>query len=46
MMSKWSRSGLVVYDEIDDSVCCCDTVEQAELIVRAVNLYATKNNSN
>lgn len=38
-LSKWSRSGLVVYDEIDNSVCCCDTVEQAELIIDRVNSY-------
>lgn len=36
-MEKWSRSGLVIYNEIDDSVCCTNTVEEAEIIINAVN---------
>ena len=34
---KWSRSGFIIYDEIDDSVCCTNTIEQAEKIIIAVN---------
>jgi len=37
MTDKWSRSGLIVYNGMDDSVCCTNTVEQAEIIVSAVN---------